>query len=101
MLTTSISSRAIGKKSGRNAARNRFSLRTRLRDKKAHEIISLNSPFYCLKGRGEGEDVLSNLFFGSFSFLITNDLADGSPAIFLREIILKKKKFSVSGSFLR
>lgn len=44
-------------------------------------MILLNSPFYCLKGQGEEEDVLSYLFSDSFSFFIINNLANGFPAI--------------------
>lgn len=64
-------------------------LETRLRGDKAHEIVSLKSPFYCLKGLAEEEDVLSNLFADSFPLFVINDLARGFSAVSLREIILK------------
>lgn len=100
MLNTSISSRAIEKRVEEMQSEQVFILFTRLRDEKAHELILLNSPFYCLKGPGEEEDVLSYLFYDSLSPFIINNLADGFPAISLKETVFKKK-LSILGSFLR
>lgn len=67
-----------------------------------HEIISVNSPFCCPKDlEEEEENVLNNLFSDSFFLFIIHGLADGFPAISLREIVFKKKKPLVASNFLR
>lgn len=95
MLNTSISSRAIEKRVEEMQSEQVFILFTRLRDEKAHELILLNSPFYCLKGPGEEEDVLNYLFYDSLSPFIINNLADGFPAISLKETVFKKKIINI------
>lgn len=94
VLHSSIRTNAIGKRSGRNTARNNSSLRTRLREESSwHHLSELIISLHGLRGlEREGCGLRIVIYFLILSVFIINDPADDFFAISIKKIVFLKRK---------